>query len=998
MTNYPFGFDNNITLPGVSGTTQEDIAITALRSSVFAVEIELGITPSGIYPDVRTRLDILESRLQFGVSPNIPNDGYVKSPLFIWNVPQNIILTISDGYGTPTENRLSGSLYMRSDGTANHELYIRRGNQWFPIQTDLFSAGCDLTGTYTCQNVIGIQGKPLNPSLQFMDGYQDGYHLTWNTPGSFWEAQTGFIPGRDLAIFSGPYGRTGQTVIGLQGSPLAKAVGSAIDGYSLIWEAGDGHWEPQALAVVFGGSVTAGDGYVTKLNLRSNKFQQSPSALGGSTGMINFGTSTNGAGGVSANYAMILGGDRNNVSGVHGLVVGGFTNSATDGYSAILTGNGNTASTANATVINGVSNIANQPQALVANGLANTAAALSAIVLNGSGNSASGNYSGVLNGVGNSVSLSSVHAAIGFGSANQIQGGAAASYSAIFGGNSNVINGGQNTFLGTPAGALVQANYSSILSGLNNTVATLSDFSVILTGFTNFSAASSEYSIIGTGNNNTIGNLTAPTAHYLTILNADTCSVGNAPGISSLHSQILGGSNNSVVGSYLTILNGNANSISGNDGYSTILDGYNHSITGIGSLIGNGSFNSISGIYSTILNGNINSVAGRNSTILNGNSNTIDAASIETTVLTGDGNSITNSANSTVAGSSNTVTNASTTFIVGTNNNTQSIASFMNGSGNTLAAGASFVRIFGSNNTYGGSAVANFTVGNGNNFAPTTATSNTFTFGSNNVIDGVSATAINGQSNISNSNFADINGQFGKARLFGQEVRANSRFTSTTIAALSNGQSLPQATINVVSTTGFPANGTIAIVTSAGLQTVSYIGTTPTSLTNCTGGTGVMSTGGQVGKIGEVQWSRLILTGTGASGVSIPLQLQDTSAVNPTFQDGYSYDLSIRVLVVNTSPIGPNPVVPARFVIDLMCHQESGVLVVDSVNRTLTTPQASGTPWTVSVSGDGLPQPANNQLAIQVDTEVGPPYVQPANTPSSRRAIATIDMREMSRI
>ncbi len=62
MTNYPYGFDNNITLPGVSGSSQEDTAITALRSSVFAIEIELGITPSGIYPDVRTRLDILESR------------------------------------------------------------------------------------------------------------------------------------------------------------------------------------------------------------------------------------------------------------------------------------------------------------------------------------------------------------------------------------------------------------------------------------------------------------------------------------------------------------------------------------------------------------------------------------------------------------------------------------------------------------------------------------------------------------------------------------------------------------------------------------------------------------------------------------------------------------------------------------------------------------------------------------------------------------------------
>ena len=39
---------------------------------------------------------------------------------------------------------------------------------------------------------------------------------------------------------------------------------------------------------------------------------------------------------------------------------------------------------------------------------------------------------------------------------------------------------------------------------------------------------------------------------------------------------------------------------------------------------------------------------------------------------------------------------------------------------------------------------------------------------------------------------------------------------NTTIAAGSNGQTLPQPTINVASTAGFPSSGTIAVVTSAG--------------------------------------------------------------------------------------------------------------------------------------------------------------------------------------
>lgn len=69
---------------------------------------------------------------------------------------------------------------------------------------------------------------------------------------------------------------------------------------------------------------------------------------------------------------------------------------------------------------------------------------------------------------------------------------------------------------------------------------------------------------------------------------------------------------------------------------------------------------------------------------------------------------------------------------------------------------------------------------------------------------------------------------------------------NTTIAAGSNGASLPQATINVASTTGFPASGSIFVLTGAGAQTVTYTGTTGTTFTGCTGGTGTMSTGNPV--------------------------------------------------------------------------------------------------------------------------------------------------------
>lgn len=85
---------------------------------------------------------------------------------------------------------------------------------------------------------------------------------------------------------------------------------------------------------------------------------------------------------------------------------------------------------------------------------------------------------------------------------------------------------------------------------------------------------------------------------------------------------------------------------------------------------------------------------------------------------------------------------------------------------------------------------------------------------------------------------------------------------TTTIAAGSNGASLPQATINVISTSGFPSSGTVYIVTSAGTQTVTYTGITATTFTGGSGGTGTMSTGGGVA---ASPVCGLAITGTGVS-------------------------------------------------------------------------------------------------------------------------------------
>lgn len=91
---------------------------------------------------------------------------------------------------------------------------------------------------------------------------------------------------------------------------------------------------------------------------------------------------------------------------------------------------------------------------------------------------------------------------------------------------------------------------------------------------------------------------------------------------------------------------------------------------------------------------------------------------------------------------------------------------------------------------------------------------------------------------------ASISGRGGSQVAGGAD--GNGNVGSTTIAAGSNGQSLPQSTINVVSATAFSNAGVLYVTTSDGIQIVGYTGKTGTTFTGCTGGTGTMSTGGTV--------------------------------------------------------------------------------------------------------------------------------------------------------
>lgn len=903
MSNYPYLLDSIITLPTVAGSDDKATAINALQSAVLAIEEELGVKPSTPYSDVRVRLDILESRINFGVSPSIPNDGYVKSPLYILNSVQGVTLSISDGYGAPTENRLAGSLYMRADGYANNDFYIRRDGYWVPIQTEAFVATGDLFGNHLSQTVIGIRGKTLSSSLASVGATQDGYHLTWSNADAYWRAETGFIANGDLAILSGPFGRTGQTVIKLQGRNVSSTapIGTTVsDGDVLAWDPTVSQWQPRQRAVIF-------DGYTTRNNLRSNRLLQSP-IDNTKIGIVNFASRSVGVStGATADYSAILSGDQNTASSNFSLVVGGTNHTASTGlYATVLNGSTNNATAQSATVINGSANTAAATQSIVLDGYSNLANAINVLVGNGGNNTASAAFSTILNGLSNTTAAGATHSGIGWGTSNAIT--SAGIYSTIIGGTGNSL-AGQNGFFGTPSNASTLSDYSFIGTGLgaagaSQRINTGSAFSVIVNGNANVVQPSSGFSFIGTGNNNSV------TGIYATIVN---------------------GTGGTVSGLHATILNANNSTISGASAYALILDGYNNVVSAGGGFIGDGYNNAVSGIWSTVVNGNNNTIACRNSTILNGSSNNIDAASSEITIMAGTSNSIVGASNAMVSGGGNTVTSANNIRVFGSFNSVASGMSEVTGNSNVIAASGANNRIFGNSNNLGTTSIQNTVLGSSNILV--NSTRDNLISGSGNISDGYGNSLVIGATNIANANFSSVFGQYGKSRLFGQTVQASSRFNA--------------------------------------------------------------------GQVGNAQWSRVVLTGNANSGASIPLLLQDTAPTPATFQDGYSYDMQIRVLVVNTAPIGPNPVVPARFVFDVLAHQESGALILDNINQTVITTNTSDDPtgatrtvgWSVSISTSG------NQLTVTVDPELDATnYVRPTGTASNRRAVATIEMREITRL
>lgn len=615
-------------------------AINALIEAVEAIERELGITPSGVYSDVRVRIDILEARINNPLAP-APN---VENPFFIGN--DGVSISTGDGY--PTENRVPGSLYLRKDGYGNEGLYARRPDgYWHQVDTDPWTANGDLAGNIYSQTVIGFQNRPFRDYPPIDTPAGDGYVIGWNSTDGYWEPQAGFYAFGDL-----DGDKLNQTVVNLQGTPIViGTLGVNNDGYVLTWNNTIPQWEPQRLATVFDPLNS-----LTSTNLRSNRYNTQSPIDNTKTGIVNLGNdSVQFATGVTSDYGTILGGDQNEVSGDYGVVVGGLQNSNTGTRGFIGGGSNNVLSGNNSVIVGGVLHNTDSDNSFIGGGSTHTIG--------------SSLFSSILGGHTNSISATT-YAAILSGQSNQILGTALA-FASILGGASNLINGTSDGYLTILGGNLniLDGYYNLIGNGDNNTISATSNYSSILNGSNN--SLDGNYNAILSGELNSItGNYNILGGLDNSVLSGALYNIifGQSNSTSSNYTNVNGDNNTINASSHYSIVQGSFNTL--NDGYISVLG--DHNTLNVGSTYADihGDINTATSKYISIWGTNniIGSLDGYAAII--GNSNTIGDSSNNSFVRGTNNTLFTGSAYSSLHGLNNDTTTASIHSNVWGNNNT----------------------------------------------------------------------------------------------------------------------------------------------------------------------------------------------------------------------------------------------------------------------------------------------------------------------------------------
>ena len=217
MSNYPNGIDNNTSLPPATGP--DAVSVNANISATIAVETALGILPAGVYASVRTRLDILEARINNPYSP-APN---VSNPFYIGGSPVSGV-SIQAGFGNPDTTAIpaiTGSLFLREDGYFGSTVYYNVSGEWYVLGANI-PVGGDLSGTSSDAVVVGLQTYPISSVAP-----TDGFVLTWS--GTAWTPTA--ISSGSVTLIGDVIGpATSNTVSKIQGvsvattSPVQSAV------------------------------------------------------------------------------------------------------------------------------------------------------------------------------------------------------------------------------------------------------------------------------------------------------------------------------------------------------------------------------------------------------------------------------------------------------------------------------------------------------------------------------------------------------------------------------------------------------------------------------------------------------------------------------------------------------------------------------------------------------------------------------------------------------
>jgi len=174
---------------------------------------------------------------------------------------------------------------------------------------------------------------------------------------------------------------------------------------------------------------------------------------------------------------------------------------------------------------------------------------------------------------------------------------------------------------------------------------------------------------------------------------------------------------------------------------------------------------------------------------------------------------------------------------------------------------------------------------------------------------------------------------------------------NTTVASGSNGQVLPQATINVVSTTGFPASGRLLVQN----QLVTYTGVTATTFTGCAGGNATLATGGTV--ISENPTFARITANTTNVLTLADITTGAALATAPTV----GHNWSILVVPTPGRPWARTGNLPVRYeqrnvgaaLANDMFHYGVSVLVEGGVDEQRGFTYAYGSPWSATSANAG---------------------------------------------